>query len=569
MAKLPGLERGRLTYLAADRMRRAARSYVLRSPVFQWRSKRFNPDEVIIVPQDLRTADPSFAAELGEGLFGLVGRVGHLDLGLEEFSSPFQIRPPDENWERALHGFSWLRHLAAADDPDATRLAQLYVRDWMRGDWAYDHVAWTPNVVSRRLMSWLTNSSLILDGVDQDAYDDVMTFFGQQMRYLAAIRHEAYPGYPRLLSLTALIYCGLCLSDQENYVDDYVGLLDEELNNQILEDGGHISRNSEVLIELILDLMPLKHCFFSRDRKPPEGLSLVLQKMCASLRYMRLGDGTLGRFNGVGPVAPDSLGTALAYDESLETGASEALSSRYCRLQRGKVVVLTDVGAVPPLEFSAAAHAGCLSFEMSSGPYPVVVNCGAPGGVDISWRHRSRSTAFHSTLELAGRSSSQLIRNRVLEEELGAPPIKEPRHVSSHVRDIGSSIFAESSHDGYLASYGTTHYRKIELDNKGTQLKGRDKLDMRRMSAELRDNQYAIHFHIHPSVEVRRAKDGKSVALILPNEEAWLFTAPGAQINLEGSVFLADFSGAKQAVQIVLRGHCRDEVDVKWAFDKV
>ncbi len=569
MAKLLGLEHGRLTYLAADRIRRAARSYVMRSPFYQWRTNRFNPDAVLIVPQDLRTSDPSFALELSEGLFGLAGRVGHLHHGSSEFASPFQILPPDENWETELHGFSWLRHLGASEDPDASELAQLFLGDWMRGKWSYEHVAWKPAVVARRLMSWLTNSSLILDGADQSAYDELMNSFGQQMRYLAAIRHEAYPGYPRFLCLTAMVYGGLCLSDQEHYVDDYTKLLEEELGLQILEDGGHISRNSEVLIELILDLMPLKHCFFSRDKKPPEGLSRVLRKMCEHLRYMRLGDGTLGRFNGVGPVAPDSLGTALAYDESLETSDSETSAAHYCRLHREKTVLLMDVGAVPPLEFSATAHAGCLSFELSSGPSPIVVNCGAPGAADAKWRHRARSTAFHSTLELAGRSSSQLIRNTVLERNLGAPPIKEPRKVSYHVRDIGSSIFTEATHDGYASNYGAVHYRRLELNNKGTRLGGHDKLDMRRMSAKLRDIQYAIHFHIHPSVQVRRAKDRGSVALILASGDTWLFTAGDAPINLEESVFLADFSGAKQAVQIVLRGNCRDEVDVKWTFEQV
>ena len=569
MAKLLNIEHGRLAYLAADRMRRAARSYLLRSPLYQWRTNRFNPDEVIIVPQDLRTADPSFALEVSEGYFGLVGHVAHLDAIEGGAYSPFSILPPNESWNRALHGFSWLRHLGASDHPDATEMARAFVVDWLRGSWAHDHVAWHVDIVTRRAISWLTNSSPFLDGADQKLYDEVMSEFGKQLRFLAAVRHEAYPGYPRLLALTALIYGGLCLSDQRHYAVEGITLLDDELDAQIFDDGGHISRNSNVLIDLILDLMPLKHCFYARELSPPDGLNRALQKMCEMLRYMRLGDGTLGHFNGVGPVSPDSLSTALAYDESLQTSETETAETCYCRLQREKTIILMDVGAVPKLEFSASAHAGCLSFEMSSGRHPLIVNCGAPTAMDEEWLHRSRSTAFHSTLELAGSSSARLVRNKTLEENLGAPPIKEPKNVSYHVRDIGSSVSVESSHDGYHSRFGTSHYRLLELDRLGTRLSGRDKLDTRSMSSQLQGSQFAIHFHIHPMVEVRRAKDGESVALLLPSDERWLFTARGAKINLEDSVYLADFTGAKQSVQIVLRGHCVDEVDVKWALERI
>ena len=537
--------------------------------MFQWRTNRFNPDEVIIAPQELRTADPSFASEVSEGLFGLAGGVVTLDKGDGNARSPFDIFPPGEAWEKSLHGFSWLRHMAASDHPDAAIMARSFVEDWIDKGWKYDHLTWHPDVAARRIISWLTNSTQILEGADQEFYDIVMSEFGKQLRFLSAVHHEAFPGYPRILSLTALVYGGLCLSDQKQYVEDNVELLDVELSKQIFSDGGHVSRNSEVLIELVLDLMPLKHCFFAREMEPPEGLNRILQKLCEMLRYMRMGDGTLGRFNGVGPVAPDKLGTVLCYDESLQSASNEAVATRYCRLQREQSIILMDVGAAPKLEFSATAHAGCLSFEMSSGTCPIIVNSGAPGDADHEWLHRSRSTAFHSTLELAGSSSSRLVRNRTLEENLGAPPIKEPRNVSYHVRDIGSSIFIEASHDGYFSRFGTSHYRRLELDQKGERLNGHDKLDMRSMSAELRDLQFAIHFHVHPLVEVRRAKDGQSVALLLTSGESWLFTGTGAQINLEESVYLADFTGAKQSVQIVLRGFCMDEVDVKWSIKKI
>ena len=63
----------------------------------------------MLAPQELRTADPSFATEFYNGHFGLAGRLA--EVGAQ---SPFEITPPSEAWAKELHGFSWLRHLRAA-----------------------------------------------------------------------------------------------------------------------------------------------------------------------------------------------------------------------------------------------------------------------------------------------------------------------------------------------------------------------------------------------------------------------------------------------------------------------
>ena len=41
-----------------------------------------------------------------------------------------------------------------------------------------------------------------------------------------------------------------------------------ELERQILPDGGHSSRNPSILVELLLDLLPLRQCFAARGQPP-------------------------------------------------------------------------------------------------------------------------------------------------------------------------------------------------------------------------------------------------------------------------------------------------------------
>ena len=46
----------------------------------------------------------------------------------------------------------------------------------------------------------------------------------------------------------------------------------DELRAQILPDGGHISRNPGALVEMLLDLLPLRQAFAARNVPPPPAL---------------------------------------------------------------------------------------------------------------------------------------------------------------------------------------------------------------------------------------------------------------------------------------------------------
>ena len=110
MTTLSFQERRRITKLWIDRARRSALSQLLHSPLLRWKYGGPTADELLLIPQELRTADPSFASEIEHGFFGLDGTVATLGQG-----SIFDIRPPSQVWNKGLHGFSWLRHLSASD----------------------------------------------------------------------------------------------------------------------------------------------------------------------------------------------------------------------------------------------------------------------------------------------------------------------------------------------------------------------------------------------------------------------------------------------------------------------
>lgn len=565
MARLKLSERIRITHLAADRMRRGAISSMLASPALRWQFGASAAEQLVIVPQDLRTADPSFFDEVELGQFGLAGTVAIID-----DHSPFDIIPPNEAWERALHGFGWLRHMAAAAvvRPEARETARALAAEWAERHMGSSGVAWEPDVTGRRLISWISHAGLLLEDADPGTYEVITESLGVQLVRLAASWRNSAGGYPRLLSLTALVLSRLSISGHDGQIADAERAFIQELGRQILRDGGHIGRNPGLLVEIILDLLPLNQCFVARGRPVPRELSALKQKMLSMLKFMRMGDGMLARFNGMSVASPAGLATVLAYDDAPGAPLSAATSSHYLRLERGNAILIMDAGPPPPLEAAGQAHAGCLSFEFSSGTSLLFVNGGAPGPAHSEWRAASRATASHNTLCLGEKSSSKLIRHKSLEQLVGGAPIRFPDIVTAHAEQHGDGLELTASHDGYVRRFGLTHHRTIALNGAGTRLLGIDRLTGERGDLRLRqDIPFAVRFHLHPDVVCRRADSPNIAILELPDGAIWHFTLEGAALSFEESTYFADSAGPRRALQIVARGATFGSSEIRWVAE--
>ena len=102
------------------------------------------------------------------------------------------------------------------------------------------------------------------------------------------------------------------------------------------------------------------------------------------------------------------------------------------RLAAGRSIVQLDCGTVPKDEFSTQAHAGFLAFELSSGPYRLVVNCGSGSQSHPNWVEPLRATPAHSTVVLGETSSGEItgpgwVRNWLGPRLTGGPARPESR----------------------------------------------------------------------------------------------------------------------------------------------
>jgi uncharacterized heparinase superfamily protein len=520
-------------------------------------------DRLTIAPHDLRTADATRAAEIYAGRFVFAGKIVTC-----HGRSIFDLEPPSEDWEVALLGFGWLRHLRAADTALTRANARALVDDWITNQMGRHPISQRADVLSRRVVSLLSQAPLVLAESDGKFYRRYLRGLAREIRYLRYATIDIPDGVPRLQVLIAMCYAALCLANQAKHIRSASRKLSEELQRQILPDGGHVSRNPGALIELLIDLLPLRQTFAARNIAPPPALLNAIDRMMPMLRFFRHGDGNMALFNGMGSTPSDILATLLAYDDTHGTPMASMPHSGFQRLDAGSMTVIMDTGAPPPAHLSHEAHAGCLAFEMSSGSCRIVTNCGLPSTGRDNWRVFARSTVAHSTLIYHNTSSCQFVEMSAVKRLLhGAPIVSGPSRVENLRETVAGGTMLSTSHNGYAAKFGLIHRRILVAADDGSRLDGEDTVTPAQ-GARLRGSgsDYALRFHLHPAVKVSRLSDGRGAMLVLPNHEVWTFEALDDKVDLEDSVFLAGNDGPRRTTQIVIRQDARRAASIRWSF---
>ena len=529
----------------------------------QWRSRP--PERLLIAPQDIRTGDPTTAADIYAGYYAFGGKIVNA-----HGRSPFSINPPSLEWARVLAGFGWLRHLRAADTSLARANARALVKEFilLRGRPSNGNdPAWESDVVARRTLSFLSQSPMLLEGVNFDDYRRVMRVLARGFWRLNQEASDGLAGESRLTAAIAMSSFALCAQGGAPLLKRAVPLLIEQLNKQILPDGGPIGRNPQTLLDLLLDLLPLRQAFAARGQAPPPELLNAIDRIMPALRMFRHGDGSLALFNGMGATAADRIATVLAHEDTRGQPLENARYSGYQRLEANNALVIIDTGPPPPPLFSRAAHAGCLSFEFSLDRERVIINCGSPGVNRPSLNASARATAAHSTLTLDDVSSCAFGAQTGLRSWFGDEVIAGPQQVPVHRDETAAGVSLVASHDGYLSRFGLIHERGLVLLADGLRLAGTDRL-IATPGLSPPDVNYVIRFHLHPSVATKRTSDGAGVLLQLASGATLLFEAGGLPVDVEESIFFASPGGPRPCEQIIVYGSAGDISEISWSITR-
>jgi uncharacterized heparinase superfamily protein len=566
MAGLSIGERAKLSVILARRTLRSVAGRLRGHPFIRLSFIPRKADRLLIAPQDLRTADGTRASEIYAGRFAFAGKVV-----ISDGRSPFEIAPPSDEWAASLLGFGWLRHLRAAESGITRANARALVDEWIAVQGAYHSIGWQPQIMARRIVAWLSHAPLILHDADEQFYRRFLRSLVRQVRYLRHTAMEARDGVPRMQALVTLAYAALCMAGQARHMRGTIKQLVAEIERQVLPDGGHISRNPGALIELLLDFLPLRQAFQARNIAPPPQLNNAIDRMMPMMRFFRHGDGAFAHFNGMGPTLADLMATILAHDDARGAPLSNAPHSGYQRVELGEMVLLMDVGHPPPIGVSQEAHAGCLSFELSHGLQRIVVNCGLPRANRETWRQVARATAAHSTVVFNDTSSCRFLEGGSFKRLLGTPIVTGPTDIQVNREERSDAIILRTSHDGYADRFKVIHQRALKLALAGDRIDGEDLFvatDGDMLPADVSD-EFAVRFHLHPSVKANKLTDGHGAMLMLPSRDVWTFNAYEDRVEIEESVYLSGAGGPRRAVQMVIYGRARKIPRVHWTFTHI
>jgi uncharacterized heparinase superfamily protein len=549
-----GIEQGkRLIRLADDRglsltERLANHFYRMTwaTPFHSMRLKGKYPLKLLAVPDDLIPGDARAGKALRAGYFmfrGIKQPIATLDWR--------KIDQPDA-FADYLHGFRWLRDLAAATSRDnAVPVAETMMRSWLEAHaetpsepaWRVDNAAW-------RILHWTAYSPLILSSGDLVYRSLVLNGIARTARHLDRGADKAPAGLGRVTAWAGIVAASLLLPGGEPRRIFGEAGLKRALEGAFYADGGIISRSPIEQIEAITLLAMLRAVYDVRREDLPAFASQTLERIVGALLGILHGDGAPGSWQGGAPIDPARITAIVAASGIRTRPLRQARDWGYQRLSAGTTVVQLDA-APPPV--SRLAKSGCAStgaIELSDGPIRVIVNCGGAalaGSIlpaDLS--QGLRTTAAHSTLVLDDSNSTAILPDGSLGK--GVSEVELERH------ELEQGSRLEVAHDGYARRLGFVHRRILMLSNEGRELRGEDVLlpgEKRRKAAEC---PLAIRFHLGPEVEPTLTADKQGALLRLSNGALWQFRVGAGELSVEDSLWVDGEGRPHPTQQLVVNG---------------
>jgi uncharacterized heparinase superfamily protein len=467
-------------------------------------------------------------------------------------ASIFAAPPPSEAWAGQLHGFAWLTHLAAGGLEMHRAFARTLIGEWTERH--HPRIARTLLIRASRVKAAVHCAPFLLAGAARSFRNQ---FFRMAARDVAVLSVASPPAEERLRVAIALACAATSFEGLEGLKAAAFERLEAALAAEILADGGHVSRNPARLVELLVDLLPLRSALSTARQALPRGFNAAIERMLPMVRFFAHGDDGLAAFQGVASPMTRELRAVLAHDTTLGRPLSHAPHSGYARLAQGAALAIADIG-------NDALCASPLAFEFSDGPHRIVVNCGMPSTESGKWLAAARQQAAHSTatpidcdLPAAGGFLSWWFRQN--------PRMPRPR-ATGRVTQSEHGVLLRAIDHAFAGRSGDLHERDIFLSGAGGgDVRGEDRFLDGGSNGERRERSVAIRFHIHPSVKATPSQDGTSIMLILPNKSGWRFSAKGGSLSLEESVYLLGAATPRNTQQIVIRGRQQ----INWAFKRI
>ncbi len=407
-------------------------------------------------------------------------------LTLNGWDNPLQSKL----WRYNLHYFDCLNQLEFENE--GLELQNKIISKWIRENPFGKGTGWEPYPTSLRIINWI-KWHFKTNGLN----DEAKLSLWNQVQWLAGRPEYHLLGNHLFINTKALLFaCVMFGQDERSAIyRKALKILKKELSEQFLNDGAHFELSPmyhALAMEDLLDLYQLKSSLPSNF--PSQEIREKFLNGMNWLQYMSYSSGELAHFNDcANDIAPTlselkELGQMVGMNWALNSDIkfNYFKESGFVVFKNETVHLIADIGDIGPDYLPGHAHADSLSFELAIKGQRIIVNSGT-GEYGLSEeRLRQRSTSAHSTIELDGKSSSEVWS--------GFRVAQRARITEVEICEDNNRIEFAAVHDGYTRIASKPIHKRQWIVNDGY-LEIIDEVTGSQNSVQLR-------YYLHPDIHV-------------------------------------------------------------------
>lgn len=523
------------------------------SALYDWSLKsNIHPDRLIVKPVDPWRGDAHQAQDLLNAA-GVIDRTG--PQWLDEWWMP---NSADEIWISHIHGFSWLRDLRTLGGARAKEQGRLMIESWIESYPCWNAQTWRSDILGSRLSMWICHYDYFCDNFDPDFDDLILGSILKQAKHLSNILNNKEHGSSHLQAIKGLLYAGIALEGCKKLATQALEALNKALDEQILNDGGHISRSPAAMLDILEILVDIRSALQASAYSIPDLLESKIGDLSAALRALRHRDRRLALFHSSQEGKTEKIDSILA-QAGTHTKMPESLpDTGYERVELGRSLLLMDTGSTQISPYDKYGHAAPLAFEFSYEKERLFVSCGTHP-TSPEWKEALRFTAAHNTACIDYRNACELRKDGHFGRKV--------THTHIHRENSADAALLVASHNGYVPLNGITHNRKIYLADDGHDIRGEDSFEC--VFDLAKPVKTALRFHIHPDVTASLINEGKQVLLRMKGGMGWRFKYDEGRLELEDSIYIGNGISPRKTKQIAIYGNMMsDNTGVKWSLKR-
>ena len=463
----------------------------------------------------------------------------------------------NENDYKKLHNFFWLFTI---DLKSSKKITQSIILNWIEVNQKYNSKSWEIDTLSKRIISWISNSRLSYDG-SEDAYKEKFNKnIKKQINHLINEINRSSLISNKMIGCAAITLTGLSYRD-EKYLNYGLSLLKKIINISFDSKGFPKSRNHRQLIFYLKYFILIREWLKESHNEIPDYLNEIIFYVGQNYNFIWQSINQNLLFNG------NHLNENYNFDKYLKFHNYKFKNENnecggYVILKDKNLILSVDLGSSPEKKFSNDYQSGALSFEVFFKNCKLISNCGYFQNYKHQLNSISRSSATHSTLVLDNTSSCKFKRDND-----GILKINQELKVTKKTIIAEKNYWCvEGSHEGYLKDYGIIHERKIEHFFDKNKFLGTDKLIKKKKS---KNTNFEIRFHFEPGVKITKTQDGKFILIELKNS-GWRFLCEDHKIEVETGLYFGKKNSFVENQNIFISGITQNEnQEIMWELSKI